>query len=109
MRRKSSVQSVPGQMQDSDFIMFKLSYLTMLIMNMAFMNEDLLEYFNFDEDIKSRKFSFMAAVDKKYKDYTIDRFISHIHDKKKTFETNQMKAALTSNLKFSVFKQTLQQ
>ena len=80
MYRAETIHLHDHTMTESQFIVFKQSYLTMLILNMAFMKDDLQEAFNFKEDIYTKKFSFMVAVDPKYEDYTIDKFISHISE-----------------------------
>ena len=41
-------------------IKFKLSYLTMMILNMAYMKDNLQNAFRFDESIHNEEFSFMA-------------------------------------------------
>ena len=67
----------------SMIIKFKLSYLTMLILNMAFMRENLQYAFNFNESIHSEEFSFMEEIDEKFKNMKITNFIGHIRHHRK--------------------------
>lgn len=81
-------------------IKFKLSYLTMLIMNMAYMNDDLQKAFVYDQDIYSQTLSFMTAIGANVKDMNISHFISHIRVNQKIV----MQKQLTKNLKQNLFK-----
>lgn len=51
----------------------------MMILNMAFMSENLQDHFKFNESIHSQEFSFMEQIDKKLKNMKIGNFIEHIH------------------------------
>ena len=68
-------------MNERQIILFKLSYLTFLILNMAYMKDDLQEDFDFDQDLYDDKFTFMKSLDKNFFNFSIGDFIDHINDK----------------------------
>lgn len=71
-------------LNEGQLILYKLSYLTLMILNMAFMNEKVQENFKFDQDISQKAFDFM---DKKLKDITFCSFVKHMQAKREAVDS----------------------